>query len=444
MKRFRKNIKLYISLISCGIAASCAPKIDNAKPIENTSASKADFSKYIAIGNSLTAGFADGGLYLEGQQLAFPVMIAEKMKAQGGGEFKSPFFTESQSNGSGYIRLKALVNGQPVTEEVTDKLAVRGLSPLDKPLYTKYTDEINNLGVPGMRLDMVDLKGLGSPLGNAYFERLLPDDAATTTYRQFATSKNHTFFSFSLGNNDALGYATNGGVVKPDGTSTLTDIVKFETNLKAFIKDLTGNKQKKGVIATIPDVSAVPFLTTVTRQALLQAANTASAAQGGPPVEALFITTKAGTRPATDNDLFVLPFASSGLLGKLNDQNIPYGLHPYNPIESQYVLDETEVAEVKTRIDQYNNMIREVAKDNDLALADIHAFLNKVKNGYVYNGVIISNKYITGNVFSLDGVHLTPMGYAIMANIFIEAINAKYGSQLDKVDAMKYRGVKMP
>ncbi len=443
MKRFQKNIKLYISLVACALVASCAPEIDNAKPNENTGTSKVDFSKYIAIGNSLTAGFADGGLYLEGQQLAFPVLISEKMKAHGGGEFKSPFFSESQSNGSGYIRLKALINGQPVTEPVTDKLAIRGLSPNNTPLYTKHTNEINNLGVPGMRLDMINIKGLGSVQGNPYFERLLKDDAPLTTYREYATSKNHTFFSFSLGNNDALGYASNGGVEKPDGTSTLTDINTFGKNLTDFIKELTTN-ERKGVIATIPDVSAVPFLTTVTRQALLQAATAASQAQGGPAVTALFIATKAGTRPATDKDMFVLPFASSGLLGKPNDQQIPYGLHPSNPIESQYVLDEAEVTEVKTRIDQYNKKILEVAKNNNLAVADIHAFLNKVKNGYVYNGITISNKYITGNVFSLDGVHLTPMGYAIMANIFIDAINAKYGTQLDKVDAMQYRGVKMP
>lgn len=440
MKRFQNNIKLYIGLAVLSVAASCAPEIDNSKP--NGNASKPDFTKYIAIGNSLTAGFADGGLYLEGQQQAFPVLIAEKMKAHGGGEFKSPFFTESQSNGSGYIRLKDIVNGQPVTESVTDKLAIRGASPTGGYLYTKYTEEINNLGVPGMRLDMVNMNGLGTTQGNPYFERLLPDNSLMS-YAEYATSKNHTFFSFSLGNNDALGYATNGGVAKPDGSSTLTDIVTFGNNLTNFINDLTTNDQK-GVIATIPDVSAVPFLTTVTRQALLQAATAASQAQGGPAVEAIFIETKAGTRPATDNDLFVLPFASSGLLGTPNAQQIPYGLHPLNPIESKYVLDEAEVTEVKTRIAQYNEKILEVAKNNNLAVADIHAFLNKVKNGYAYNGVVISNKYITGNVFSLDGIHLTPMGYAIMANIFIEAINAKYGSQLGKVDAMKYRGVKMP
>lgn len=442
MRALQTTVKLYIGLAACVITASCAPEIDNAKPKENTGISKPDFTKYIAIGNSLTAGFANGGLYLEGQQQAFPLLIAEKMKSHGGGTFNSPFFTESQSNGSGYLRLKDLVNGQPVTEAVTDKLAIRGLSPTGTPLYTKYTDEINNLGVPGMRMDMVNIPGIGSQLGNPYFERLLTDNAVMTTYGEFVTSKSHTFFSFSLGNNDALGYATNGAVTT-DVTNVLTDTATFGKNLRKVITDLTTNG-RKGVIATIPDVSAVPFLTTVTRQALLQAASAASQAQGGPAVTVLFIETTAGTRPATDQDMFVLPFAASGLLGKPNAQLQPYGLHPENPIESKYVLDEVEVSHVKARIDQYNTKIQEVARDRQLAVADIHAFLNKVKNGYAFNGIVISNKYITGNVFSLDGIHLTPMGYAIMANIFIEAINAKYGSQLDKVDATKYRGVKMP
>jgi len=70
--------------------------------------------------------------------------------------------------------------------------------------------------------------------------------------------------------------------------------------------------------------------------------------------------------------------------------------------------------------------------------------LNKVKSGYQINGIAISNKYITGNIFSLDGVHLTPMGYAIMANVFVDAINAKYSTKLGKVNVSQYGGVALP
>lgn len=432
MKTFQKNIKLYIGLAIVSLAASCKPEIST----EPTGTNTADFSKYIAIGNSLTAGFADGGLYLEGQQKSFPLLLSEKMKAHGGGDFASPFFTADQSNGSGYLRLKALVNGQPVTEQVTDKLAYRSATP---KLFTKYTDPINNLGVPGMRLDMAFAAGVGTAAGNPYFERLLPDGASpTTTYYGYSTTQNHTFFTFSLGNNDVLGYATN-GAVEEGATTKLTEAAMFTTLYNNYLTALTA-KGQKGVVATIPDVTAVPYFTTVTRKALLAAASAAA----GTAIQNIYIATKTGPRAATDEDLFVLPFSSAGLLGKPNASQIPYGFHPANPVQDKFVLDASEVKFVQERIGQFNASIKAAAESKNLAVADIHAFLNKVKGGYLYNGIGISNKYITGNVFSLDGIHLTPMGYAIMANIFIDAINAKYTSNLEKIDASQYNGVKMP
>jgi len=35
---------------------------------------------------------------------------------------------------------------------------------------------------------------------------------------------------------------------------------------------------------------------------------------------------------------------------------------------------------------------------------------------------------VTGSTVSLDGIHLTARGYAMMANKFLEAIDATYGS----------------
>lgn len=432
MRKIQKS-KLYIGLAALMLVASCKPEIEVDAP---KTQSQADFSKYIAVGNSLTSGFADGGLYLEGQKVAFPNLIAEKMKAVGGGEFKTPFFAEAQSNGSGYLRLKALVNGQPVLENVTDKLAYTAAGVL-----AKYTDgEINNYGVPGMRLDHSGVALVSA--GNMYFKRLLADsDVGKKSYQDFVTNHSHTFFSFWLGNNDALGYATNGAVNdNPSGTTVLTDVATFKFVYEQFIAKLTANNQK-GVIATIPDVTSVPYFTTVTRQALLAAASAAA----GQPIANLYIKTKdVAPRAATDQDMFVLPFSSAGLLGKPNAAGAPYGLHPANPIEDKYVLDASEVVQIQTRVNEYNTIIRTVAANKGLALADVNTFLNKVKTGYIYNGIAISNKFITGNAFSLDGIHLTPMGNAIVANVLIEAINAKYGSSLEKVNAVDYRGAIMP
>lgn len=432
----KKNFKLYIGLALIGLASSCAPSLDEFEPSKGT----ADFSKFIAVGNSLTSGYADNGLYLEGQKVAFPNLIAEQLKEVGGGEFTSPFFSQDQENGSGYIKFGGFdTNGNPVMEPVTDKLAVRGLNPDGKPLYTKYTDPIQNLGVPGMRLDMSMAPGVGTVMGNPYFERLLPEGTpATLKYVEYAASHEHTFFTFWLGNNDVLGYATNGAAATEDPTKKLLDLPTFEFAYNAFVKALVGTGAK-GVVATIPDVTAIPVLNTLTTARLNAAVEAATQGQA----KNVYIATKKGPRVATDADLFMLTFPTA-LLGQPNEAGFPYGIDPRNPIADNYVLDKDEVVEVSNRVKAFNEKIKAIAGANDLAVADVYTFLNKVKSGYNYNGVHISAAFITGNAFSLDGVHLTPMGNAIVANVFIDAINAKYNSKIGKIDVSQYRGVKFP
>lgn len=447
MKRFQKNIKLYIGFVALALAASCKPSID--LDTKGGNPENVDFSKYIAVGNSLTAGYANSGLSLKGQEQSFPNMLAQEMKKVGGGEFLQPYFPAENYNGSGFLYLKALVNGQPELGTVTDHLAIRGQTEDKKPLYIKYTGPINNLGVPGMRLDLAFVQGMGAL--NPYFERLLPDnETGTKKYVDFATTKDHTFFSFSLGNNDVLGYATNGAVTT-DATNTLISEQTFAGLYTEFITKLT-SKEQKGVVATIPDVTAVPYFTTVTRQALLAGVNAALKEQGKDPFSDIYIKTKTVPRAATDKDMFILPFSSAGLLGRQDLKDpatgivnpYPYGLFIQNPVGDNFVLDESEAKMVQDRIVALNTTIKQVADSKKLAVADIYSFLNKVKSGYQINGIAISNKYITGNIFSLDGVHLTPMGYAIMANVFVDAINAKYSTKLGKVNVSQYGGVALP
>src|SRR5690606_27982467 len=290
-----------------------------------------------------------------------------------------------------------------------------------RPLYTKYTNEIQNLGVPGMRLDMAFVAGVGSVYGNSYFERLLTDDKTETeTYFNFATTKGHTFFSFWLGNNDVLGYATNGAYHDPnDPTTALTEAGLFANLYTNFIEALTAG-ERKGVVATIPDVTVVPYFNTVTTARL--EAGVSAATQG--QFSKIYITTSNGVRMATDEDLFPLTFPAD-TLGKAvifgNPATAGYGLIEQNPLHDKFVLDRDEVMEITTHIETLNNTIKSVAENKELALADAHDYLHLVKNGLTLSGIDISASYITGNVFSLDGIHLTPMGNAIMANLFIDA-----------------------
>ncbi|MFC3363383.1 G-D-S-L family lipolytic protein [Pedobacter fastidiosus] len=426
MKKYILNSLLVAAVL---FVASCKPEIESPA---GTTAGTANFGKYIAVGNSLTSGFADGGLYLEGQKVAYPNLIAEKMATVGGGSFTSPFFTDAQANGSGYLSLTALVNGVPTLTPVTNNLAYRDATHL-----AKYTGEVQNLGIPGMRVDLAFAGPFSA--ANPYLERLLPDaQVGVTTYFQFIQGRNHTFFSLWLGNNDALGYATNGGVTT-DATNVLTDKSTFALLYSNLVNSLTAGGQK-GIVGTIPDVTSIPYFNTVTVAALLTAAKAIN-----PAAAAIYIQTGTGAvRAATSEDLIRLPFQSAGLFGSTASSPYPYGLHPLNPIANNWVLDKDEVAKVKDFVLSYNNTIKSLADSKGLAIADTYTYLNQVKTGIVINGIGINSAFITGGAFSLDGVHLTPRGNAVIANVFINAINAKYGSTIPIVDVTQYRGVKFP
>jgi lysophospholipase L1-like esterase len=76
---------------------------------------------------------------------------------------------------------------------------------------------------------------------------------------------------------------------------------------------------------------------------------------------------------------------------------------------------------------------------------DAFTFLNDIKaHGILVDGVSANSSYISGGIFSLDGVHLTPRGYAIVANEYIKAINKTYNASIPTVNISNYRGVKFP
>ena len=175
-----KNLKLYRYILLAGLIglSACKPELHTPKPTSGS----ADFSRYIAIGNSLTAGYADGGLYRAGQLNSYPSIIAQQMQSAGGGTFTQPLFSTEQANGSGYLTLTGFnPDGTPITAPVTSNLAIRGFQAIpgfgNVTLYTKYTGDLNNFGVPGIKLQQITYAPYGNL--NGYFERLLPGNSPT-------------------------------------------------------------------------------------------------------------------------------------------------------------------------------------------------------------------------------------------------------------------------
>ncbi|SHI35354.1 GDSL-like Lipase/Acylhydrolase [Hymenobacter daecheongensis DSM 21074] len=473
---FLKNSLPALALL--GLAA-CQPELD-APTVDKGSA---DFSRYISIGNSLTAGFADNGLYLEGQQSSYPSILAQQFSAAGGGEFVQPLFPADKANGSGFVKLLSIdASGSPVTTTVPGN-AGRNPGAADKAPYVRFDQPINNLGIPGIRMVDVQTAGYGSLAGNAYFERITPVANPLETYfqrvkREAATA---TFFTTWLGSNDVLGYATAGGASPTATVPSSTTDTSFIRKSARILNVLTANGAK-GVVSTVPDVTGIPFFTTVgpRLKANLIAKNVPGMVlqtgfnPGGPttanrkPIATTDIRDASGGR-----QLFTLGgSAAAGLIGTATgkpwrdvykasgnppagfgaflttygvDTTALFGVTAQNPFPSAYVLDDVEQATVATATNYINSTLRTQAAAKNLVLFDVNVFFAGVAlNGYATNGVNNNTSYIRGNIFSLDGVHLTPRGNAVIANEMIKVINAKYGSTLQQVDPNTYRGILLP
>jgi phospholipase/lecithinase/hemolysin len=251
-------------------AGACEPQID----VPEVQAGSADFSRYVAVGNSLTAGFSNSsfpiGLYPEAQQASFPNLLAMQMQQITPSEFLQP---EVTGNGSGYLYLEELnLSTVPPTPTI-------GVVPPDPSFFNKIPGNYNNLGIPLIRVRDVTTAGYGaSPtVGNPFFYRILPESSPNKTYLEVVQESNPTFFTCWLGNNDVLGFATSGGAA---GMDALTDLSIFEANYTAIVEALEENGTAEGVLATIPDVSLTPYFTQVPWNGLGLTADQAAQANG--------------------------------------------------------------------------------------------------------------------------------------------------------------------
>ncbi|MCX2740705.1 SGNH/GDSL hydrolase family protein [Pontibacter anaerobius] len=467
-----------LALFAGVLLTSCDPEIDT----PSSSAGTADFSSYIAVGNSLSAGYADNGLTRPGQEASLPAILARQFEKAGGGAFEQPLFPEEQANGSGYLRLAGFTpQGLPITQPVTSNLAVRGQNEDGGPLYTKYTENVNNLAVPGIKTADIKTQGYGSTLGNPYFERLT--DNPMQTYLQYvqeqAQAANHTFFSVWMAENDVLGYATSGGAFESDPKYRITPVADFDANFTELLDVLTADDQK-GVLMTVPDVTSVPFFTTLGpsvkqllgannipgmvaltgsgRDRMPFAAAQIGAAENGIyfPLTASSYATLVGQPTGkywkdlakqmskSSNELVINFTLTQLLVNYAIDTTAMFGLSAGNPLPSALVLDPVEQARIKAATDGYNQIIKEQATARDLAMFDANAYFKSIQGGFAANNVAYSPAFISGNLFSLDGVHPTPRGYAVIANEVIDAINAKYNANVPKADITQYNAVLFP
>lgn len=271
------NIGLLLWLASCNTEDELIEEQEsNNLPADTTlrgTAGSLDFSNYVALGNSLTAGLMDAALYTDGQNNSFPNILAQHLQRVEGieiGDFNQPDI--NAVNGFNISRnditnpLEAPFGRFKLRIDPPGPVAVEGGDPILP--YEGDRATLNNFGVPGMRVIEAVVPGYGQ--SNPFFGRFASSPAASVLGD--AVAAQGTFFTVWLGGNDVLSWATAGGAA-PDGEespeaqgtnpSTLTSIASFREAYQAVINGMLSVGGSEGVAITIPPVTLLPFFRAV-------------------------------------------------------------------------------------------------------------------------------------------------------------------------------------
>src|SRR5690554_901070 len=285
-----KNLLKYtFAALTIGLV-SCEPEFDS--PVTDGgfySSGSANLSKFVAVGNSLTAGYADGALYITGQNNSYPNIMAQQFEFVGGGDFTQPLMNDNIGGlllGGNQIAENRLVlavgaDGNP------SPVRLDGTPTTD--ITNKLSGPFNNMGVPGAKSFHLVTPGYGNVAGvpggtaNPYFARFASSENVKVI--EDAAAQSPTFFSLWIGNNDILSYATSGGSgvdqtgnIDPStyGSNDITDPNVFASVYNAQVEALTAGGAK-GVLVNIPEVTSIPYFTTVPTNAIPLDAATAAA-----------------------------------------------------------------------------------------------------------------------------------------------------------------------
>lgn len=348
----------------------------------------ADLSKVVFVGDSLTAGFQSDSLIATAQPHGWANVVA----VQAGTPLSLPLIAPP-----GIPNTLVLISPGPPPQITTAPGVSTG----------RINDnQATDLGVPGALLNDALNTAPTLPINAS---NILTDlilgvpglaEGKVLTQVGWAQALQPTTLFVWIGNNDILGAAA---AADP---SLATPIGTFQTEFKQLLDQLA-ETHATIVVANIPDVTAIPFFTST---------ETIAQETGLP----LFVIAQLlGIYPGdlvTPEGVALIP----GILAYPST----------GPLPSSVVLNLPKVIETQLIVDAYNAIIGfEVFKHGDI-LVDIHTLsVRTAEHGIEANGQHLTDAFL-GGLFSLDGVHPTNTGYAVLANAFIQTLDQQLGAKV--------------
>ena len=393
------------------------------------------FTKYVALGDSYGAGFSAGCLVQRNQQFSYPATLARQF---GITDFQQP--TVSDPGIPTCTGLKTIVPSvtfgliSTKTGVPTNLALARSYDNLSVPGF-KIADVSDKLTDGGGVADLI-LRGKGSALNQAL-------------------SLNPSFITMFLGGNDIL--SAGGAALFLDGV-TVTPLPLFTSKYNAVAAALKASG-RNGVFIAIPNSALIPLASTI-KPVVTDATGTPVLVNGntvpllGPgdaafpcptgvtacPLPAGTLVTLGANAPQAalgGKSLLGLGFGIPCAVAPLPQCGKPLPVGSFTPpatVNVGVVIYPDVVAQIDQRARDMNSAIKAAADANGFKYFDFYALSQDlVANGRTYGGIHISNAFVTGGMFAYgDAVHMSNIGYTILADEIIQFITATYGTSIER------------
>ena len=393
---------------------------------------EADFTVFVALGDSYGAGVSNGSMNERHQVWSWPAVIAR----QAGLKLCPPNAAAADN-----CWAQPLVTYPGIGPEfVLQSLTVGPVPGTGQgvPVMTTFGRPYNNLSVPGATVGaLLAITGAEPPTAGeptpVSFGRFILRGLGTEV--QQAVALHPTFIAMWIGGNDFLGAVLSGN------PAALTSAADFKTRYELVLDQLIAAAPNAGMVVgnlptgagalAAPVISFVPpvLVDPATRQPVLI---------GGQPF--FFIADLGG------GNIAQLPPGSFVLLTALAKLRTGFGLPAAfaadprfanlpnlgKPLADSDVITPTEMNAIMTRAAEYNTIIQQAASARNIPVADINGLFNRVAatGGLHIGPFTITKDFVQGGFFSFDGFHLTDLGYLLFANEYIRTINNAYDTEI--------------
>jgi len=427
------------ALVTLALAA-CGDDPELIVPEQTDATEGAMFNRYVAIGNSITAGYQSGGINDSTQQESYARLLEQ--------QFGSP-------DPYRYARLNMPGCPAPTANFLSGARVGNASGSACALLTDPAGAPLNNVAIPGAAVEDPTAPPEGTQASNTLTTLIL----SGKTQVQRALDADPTFVTIWIGNNDALQPAATGILTATPGVSRgLTDSTTFKAEYNEMLSQLTAeNPNLEGALISVVNTTAIPLLFPVA--ALFDPTVRTGFAQAAGYTSASDITIHpncgSGTAPAN----YLVSFAIVPQIRLYRQNPSAAGAHPPliscgnavgTPAENTsvgqiFMLSPAEQQTLATVVAAYNNHISTRANELGWAYVDVNPTLLQVKQADVNAAdpritTIFPRLDIAqasggtrspfGSWFSFDGFHPSRPAHVAIANAVIAAINTKYGTTI--------------